>query len=447
VFNFLITSRLGAWDRGFYEYDRSRFLEYTNDEIADALRDLTVDQKNVIMDWPCLFAYEGNEGVARIGRITRIKESKNTVLLEFEFDENYDPLEFEKIVEIAPLLDIREWELSRTHWAIKDEDLITRLSKAKIIREPVIPRTPNAGGIPRSVKSDRKATSSVTSVNGFIGKIMELRGTGKETFFRGHSNRKKYKLEPSLLRKDAKGNYLYLQHEHLMYRELIISDSAEFSVDTCTLDRLVRMQHFSLPTRLLDITSNPLIALYFACKSNLGKLENGKYVGEDEGEVITFEIEPKQIKYYDSDTISSLANLARLTKAEKDEIDLQLQTIEEFNAQPALKRLLHFIREEKAFFEPRILVEHIGGITCVKGKRSNNRISSQSGAFLVFGLNAILDETGSSDFGVRRIAVKNKAEILKQLDLLNINERTVFPYIENSARYVAQKYAFQEDEK
>ena len=447
MFNFLITSRLGAWDRGFYEYDRSRFLEYTNDEIADALRDLTVDQKNVIMDWPCLFAYEGNEGVARIGRITRIKESKNTVLLEFEFDENYDPLEFEKIVEIAPLLDIREWELSRTHWAIKDEDLITRLSKAKIIREPVIPRTPNAGGIPRSVKSDRKATSSVTSVNGFIGKIMELRGTGKETFFRGHSNRKKYKLEPSLLRKDAKGNYLYLQHEHLMYRELIISDSAEFSVDTCTLDRLVRMQHFSLPTRLLDITSNPLIALYFACKSNLGKLENGKYVGEDEGEVITFEIEPKQIKYYDSDTISSLANLARLTKAEKDEIDLQLQTIEEFNAQPALKRLLHFIREEKAFFEPRILVEHIGGITCVKGKRSNNRISSQSGAFLVFGLNAILDETGSSDFGVRRIAVKNKAEILKQLDLLNINERTVFPYIENSARYVAQKYAFQEDEK
>ncbi|MYM87304.1 FRG domain-containing protein [Rugamonas sp. FT82W] len=447
MFNFLITSRSGAWDRQFYEYDRSRFLEYTNDEIAEALKDLTDDQKNVIMDWPCLFAYEGTQGIARIGRITRIKESKNTVLLEFEFDENYDPLEFGKIVEIAPLLDIREWELSRTHWAIKDEDLITRLSKAKIIRTPVIPKTSNAGGIPRSVKSDRKATSSVTSVNGFIGKIMELRGTGKETFFRGHSNRKKYKLEPSLLRKDIKGNYLYLQHEHLMYRELIISDSAEFSVDTCTLDRLVRMQHFSLPTRLLDITSNPLIALYFACKSNFGKLENGKYVGEDEGEVITFEMEPKQIKYYDSDTISCLANLVRLTKAEKDEIDLQLQTIDEFNAQPALKRLLHFIREEKAFFEPRILADHIGGITCVKGKRSNSRISSQSGAFLVFGLNAILDETGSSDFGVRRIAVKNKAEILKQLDLLNINERTVFPYIENSARYVAKKYAFQEDEK
>ena len=54
------------------------------------------------------------------------------------------------------------------------------------------------------------------------------------------------------------------------------------------------------------------------------------------------------------------------------------------------------------------------------------------------------------DITVRRQALEkfeHEAKILKQLDLLNINERTVFPYIENSARYVAQKYAFQEDEK
>jgi hypothetical protein len=81
-------------------------------------------------------------------------------------------------------------------------------------------------------------------------------------------------------------------------------------------------------------------------------------------------------------------------------------------------------------------------IICVKGKKSNDRIYSQSGAFLLFGLDAVLDEKGTPDILVTRITVANKASILKELDLLNINESTVFPYIENSTRYVAQKYAF-----
>jgi hypothetical protein len=83
----------------------------------------------------------------------------------------------------------------------------------------------------------------------------------------------------------------------------------------------------------------------------------------------------------------------------------------------------------------------------VKGKKSNDRISSQSGAFLLFGMDAVLDEQGNSDIRVQRISVSNKASILAELDHLNINESTVFPYIENSAKYVAQKYEFQSTEQ
>ena len=62
---------------------------------------------------------------------------------------------------------------------------------------------------------------------------------------------------------------------------------------------------------------------------------------------------------------------------------------------------------------------------------------------MLFGHDAVLDELGTPQIGVTRIAVTNKARMLEELDQLGINERTVFPYIENSARYIAQKFAFK----
>ena len=52
-----------------------------------------------------------------------------------------------------------------------------------------------------------------------------------------------------------------------------------------------------------------------------------------------------------------------------------------------------------------------------------------------------LDELKES---VQRIGVSNKQAVLMQLDQLNINESTVFPYIESSAKYIASKFRFKE---
>lgn len=426
MYNLLVTARSGAWDQLFYEFDKSRFLEYTTESIAKAFKALTPSLIETLKGYPCLFAYEGDEADLRIGRFISIKERGRNLFIEFEFDQNIPPIPFDAIKPIAPLLDIRDWEMNRTHWAVKDENLFDRLVTAGILNQE------QTGAIVKQEKpSVKKSTNpKITTVQGFIGKVLSSeKEIGSEVFYRGHSNKNKYKLEPSLFRKDNDGNYLYLENEHILYRELIISNSADFQSDEFTLDRLVRMQHYSLPTRLLDITSNPLIALYFACKS----------APDVDGEVIVFSLSRSEVKYFDSDVASCIANLARLPKSEKDNINFE---DENFNEQISIKRLIHLIREEKPYFEPKIIPDDLRKIICVKGKQSNVRISSQSGAFLLYGLDAVMNEEGTPEINVMRITVSNKQSILKELDLLNINESTVFPYIENSAKYVAEKYKF-----
>ena len=431
MYNLLVTGADGSWDKGFYEFDKSRYLEFTNEDIAATISDLNSINIEKLLSYPCLFAYEGERDNVHVGYLTSIKPQGRNIRIEFEFYGDIDPIPFTDIKPIAPLLDIRRWEMNRTHWAVKDEDLFNRLKKIRNISPDKNERV----FIMPQASLDRTPTSKIRTVKGFIAKIFDMhKEPNYEFFYRGHSNKSKYKLEPSLFRKDPKGNYHYKDNEHILYRELLVSNSADFEQDNYTLDRLVRMQHYSLPTRLLDITSNPLIALYFACKSSL----------DDEGEVITFTINRPDIKYFDSDVASCIANLARLPKSEKEKISFDDAR---FNEQAPVKRLLHFIREEKPFFEPNINPEDLRRIICVKGKKSNVRISSQSGAFLLFGLDSVFNEEGTDEIKVSRITITNKKSILRELDLLNINESTVFPFIENSAKYVAERFKFSSQEQ
>ena len=104
----------------------------------------------------------------------------------------------------------------------------------------------------------------MNSVAEFVAELAQLdREKGTETFYRGHAD-EGWKLEPSILR-TPHGPMV----EHRLFREMVAHEPQSFSECRSALDHLVQMQHYGLPTRLLDVTMNPLIALYFACQSAL----------------------------------------------------------------------------------------------------------------------------------------------------------------------------------
>ena len=253
-------------------------------------------------------------------------------------------------------------------------------------------------------------------------------------FYRGHSDIS-YQLEPSLFRKNTQGNYRYRHHESDMITELLTVQPAEFRDDRYMLDKLVRMQHYGLPTRLLDVSTNPLIALYFACS----KIKRDQDGNEIDGNVIILTAPKSEIKFFDSDTVSCIANLSRLPSRIKSNLNTSLATLE-FNATEECGHLLHLIRDEKSYFKNIIDPAHLSKIVLVKGRLSNARISSQSGAFLLFGENVDLPETGLSTLNVRKLVIRNKERLMQQLSRFGINESTVYPGIEKAATEIAKLY-------
>lgn len=153
------------------------------------------------------------------------------------------------------------------------------------------------------------------------------------------------------------------------------------------------------------------------------------------------EQERGKLRYSDSDSVSCISNLARLASAEKRDINTSLRK-KQFNATWPITRLHHFIKEEKPYFTNVIVPSDLRSIVCVRPRMSNQRISAQAGAFLLFGLDAELPETGSSEYQVNRISInaKSKEKICRELEVLNIHQGTVYPNIESSSKVIRARY-------
>jgi hypothetical protein len=237
-----------------------------------------------------------------------------------------------------------------------------------------------------------------------------------------------------------------LKNEKRAVRDLISVHPSEFATDETMFDKLVRMQHFGLPTRLLDVSHNALVALYFAS-------DPGPHGSKPcNGKVIIFTIPEECEKYFDSDSVSCIANLANMTSDEKDEIyRLEESLIElpedeqtmKFNNDDVIKRLHQFIRSEKSYFQPTINPIELRLPYYVHPKMSNRRILAQSGAFILYGLDPFNKIFWPYKIEETHLLVPQAAKkpIREALANLGINESTLFPDIDKATAWIKNSYS------
>ena len=274
------------------------------------------------------------------------------------------------------------------------------------------------------------------AINNLLDFITELNTVKRDSnylyYFRGHSDIS-FKLKPSIYR-----NQKLIRNEDWIFKEAMLRTPHEFYNDNTTLEKLVRIQHYGIPTRLLDITSNPLVALYFACNEFTNK----------HGKVIVFKIKKDEIKFYDSDTVSILSNLSKRPYAFRID-NISQEDIAEFNEESEIAYLLHEIREEKSYFLPIINPRDLERVVAVKVKLNNSRITRQDGAFLIFGIagnkrkSASVPDNWIEETHSRinlQIFADRKRFILKELDNLGINQASLFPELQSLGDYLKRHY-------
>lgn len=209
--------------------------------------------------------------------------------------------------------------------------------------------------------------------------------------FRGHYS-ESYELKPSAFRENNKENENSIYKESRHFFSDVFAGKSPF-------EELAIMQHHGIPTRFLDVTANPLVALYFACK-NRGK-ENERQ--NENGIVYVF---PSIELYSDNPYVRELCESIISENDHEDKIGVPLVV------RPDLK------------IDPRV--------------------ERQSGRFIIPHTKDCAQKIKSATFLQLVVPANAKKKILKELDRVGINEFSLFGDMDHFAIYLKDKANFNE---
>lgn len=141
MYNLLMVSSPGHWEeREGCDFDASRYLEHTVDALKARFRPLTPSVAEDLKQWPALFTYElpwhdsiPSADLVRVGWLTSVEDRGAHIRIGYRFDRDVPPISATQLRNILWDLDITKRGSSRTHWAVKDIDLMDVLRKKGLL--------------------------------------------------------------------------------------------------------------------------------------------------------------------------------------------------------------------------------------------------------------------------------------------------------------------------
>jgi hypothetical protein len=251
-----------------------------------------------------------------------------------------------------------------------------------------------------------------------IFQLME--GLSEMYLFRGVSDFS-YQLKSSLersVRHYQTENWLIDEFQRSIHEYLPVESHPNNKFELLSL-----MQHHGVPTRLLDITKSPYVALYFAASQYFHGENNVK-----DGAIYAFMRHNLQS--------ASIRNILGRSKFDFD-----------------INWLNRYVKRDSKVFD-EVFYNHRDDVTLIiEPFKVNKRLYAQQGLFLISNFSNTTTEhliekllpkdlpEGSNDPTLIKIKIKGelKMEILKRLDRMNINSSTLFPGIDGFSRYLSEK--------
>lgn len=341
---------------------------------------------------------------------------------------------------------------------------------------------------------DEEELTEISSFQSFKDSLEGFRKDfkGKRLYFRGEGG--KFSLAvPSIYRKENKE---LAKKSNRFYSDLEVRLGDMDLLREPLPTRLARFQHYQAPTRFLDITSNPLIALFFAVEAKSNNDNNDKSDKNEKGfrQVYFYAINEDDIKYQDGHTVGMESAVNRMDQkivyefleSVKEQYDdgLELRIDKSQDAKTTndkekkLNEALLGCDKVKIFMDslnettkqltkltrPSKIFDDLNTAHFVDFVRESPRMQQQQGTFIMpkyltgyeddwyeakQQLNSsILRATGKVKgvSGLMKVLIpdENTGKIKDYLSVLGVNAGTTYPDIEHYAEYLRELYTGDE---